>query len=413
LPSPRVEPLPLTVGVHYSEAFQREKHEDKHVPYWMVHEPGGASVALFERVLAATFERVVRIPTWPSAGGARPEVALVIVPSISGVNTDFPTYSTRTIFYEISIFTAGGVRIDTWNVNATGRGTLFTSDETFSASALRDAATQLLIGLRERSEIRARLPAHDPEPFTEVADGWARNRGIVILPNAPDDESWVTCMKDALSRGSVPLVEVDRFRDAVFPWFEPSVNQPTTPEAWVQRLKDPLVAAGAMEAGARYVMFVDGSTSHSEQEGPFMCGGGAVGAACLGVTSAERHSSLNLAVGDFMRGEMAGEIEASETGSFTWVGLILPIPIIDMTETEACHKAAADVRALLKRRQLLDLVLSPDDKADAIPKADVISLQPPDEDYLNCVKRGDRKCDDVVSCFSGGKRQWTNRSKCD
>lgn len=34
-------------------------------------------------------------------------------------------------------------------------------------------------------------------------------------------------------------------------------------------------------------------------------------------------------------------------------------------------------------------------------------------DYLECVTRGDRKCDDVVNCVANGKRQWTNRSKCD
>jgi hypothetical protein len=40
-------------------------------------------------------------------------------------------------------------------------------------------------------------------------------------------------------------------------------------------------------------------------------------------------------------------------------------------------------------------------------------MQPTYEDYLNCVTRGVEKCDDLVNCVSGGKRQWTNRSNCD
>ncbi|MDH3314629.1 MAG: hypothetical protein OER43_02520 [Gammaproteobacteria bacterium] len=352
LPPPRVATLPLTVGVHYPDAFHREKHQDKMgEAFWYVHKPGGASVALFDSVLSATFERIVRIPTWPPTGGAHPEVALVIVPNISDVRTDYPGYLYRTITYEISIFTAGGVRIDNWTVVATGTGTVFTSHETFSTSALRDGAAQLLIGLRERPEIRARLPAHDPAPITEAAaDARARNNGIVILTSASGGESWETCMKDALSVGtpSVPVIETERFRDAVFPWFEPSVLPES--DAGAQRIKNPLVGAAAMEIGARYVLLVGGKTVHGQGKGPFWCGGGYGGAGCLGVTSAERHTSLSLTLWDLLRREAVDEIEASESGSATWIGIVVPIPIISMTETEACQEAAAKVRQLLKDR---------------------------------------------------------------
>lgn len=352
LPSPRVAPLPLTVGVHYPDALHREKHEEaRGGPYLFVHDPGGASIALFDSVLGATFERIIRIPAWPPTGGAQPEVALVIVPSISGVWTGYGAYGTRTIEYEIGIFTAGGVRIDTWNVSATGTGTaFFTNDETFSALTLRDAAAELLIGLRERPEIKARLPETDPVPIAEAADGWTRNRGIAILPSTPSGESWATCMKDALSGGPVPFVEAERFRDATFPWFEPSVDQPATPEAWAQRLKDSLAGAGAMEIRARYALLVGGTTVNEPQKGPFMCGGGYGGAGCLGVTSSERRTSLRLTLVDLMRRELAGEIETSESGSFTWIGIVVPIPIISPTETAACEEAAAKVRQLLKDR---------------------------------------------------------------
>lgn len=352
LPSPRVAPLPVTVGVHYPDAFRHRKYEEKHTLVWYMHDPGEASVALFDSVLAASFERVVRVPTWPPAEGTEPEAALVIVPSISSLKTlscGEPSCDGH-VTYDIVFFTAGGVPLGTWQVYANVENSLFTSHETFTASILRDAAARLLSGLPGQAEIKTRLPENDPAPIARAASDWARLRGVAILPGAPGSDNWVTCMSDALRGGSAPLIEVEQFRNAVFPWFEPSVDQPTTPEAWAQRLRDPLVAAGGMEAGARYIVFVNGHTSHSEHNGPFTCGAGYGGAGCVGVMSADRRTVLNVRVADLMRGEMAEEIKTSESGSNTWVGLIVPIPIISMTETEACNRAAAEVNELVKPR---------------------------------------------------------------
>jgi hypothetical protein len=358
LPSPRVAPLPITVGVHYTEAFQRKRHEDKHdrnKVLWYEHDPGGASVALFDSVFSATFEKVVRIPTWPPAGGAEPEVDFVLLPSVSRVSTtdvNFPIFAlTRTITYEIKIFTAGGALLHTWEVDGNGAGSWISSHETFTALALRDAAARLLIGLRERPPIRTRLSTGERARVTAAPDETLPGiNGIAVLPGPLDDPGWANCMKDALERESVPVIEGERFRDATFPWFEPSLRRPRTADGLAQWLNDPLVRRSAIESGARYVLFVGGATSNEDPAGPFFCGGSYPGAGCFGVMSGKRVSSMNLTLADFARREMAGEINSSESGSSTWVGFILPIPIISATETAACHKAAVEVRKLVESR---------------------------------------------------------------
>lgn len=60
-----------------------------------------------------------------------------------------------------------------------------------------------------------------------------------------------------------------------------------------------------------------------------------------------------------------------------------------------------------KRSDLIKTTVKPP------PLNSTVKPQPLNPDYLSCIKRGVEKCDEYVSCFSGGKRQWTNRSKCD
>jgi len=366
LPAPRVEPLSITVGVHYSESFQHGKHKEISElslrPF--MHEPGSASVVLFDKVLAATFKRVVRIWTWPPGRSAEPHVDLVIVPRISDVSImacktnhepGGPLLICNThITYTVDFYTAGGEQLYTWEFKVNNKNprvnlfSIFSHQDIVIASGLRRAAATLLMGLPEHPKIKAFLSENDSAPVLNAKEDWSRTRGIAILPSALDGESWAECMSGALREGPLPIVETKPFRDAVFPWFEPSVEQPTTPQAWAQRLRNGLIPAGAREAGARYVLFVSGSTIEGKSEGPFFGVGGAAGAACFGWTSADRDTFLKLTLVDLMSGEVRGEIENSESGSSTLACFFVPVPIISMTETKACYGAAAKVREVLK-----------------------------------------------------------------
>ena len=89
--------------------------------------------------------------------------------------------------------------------------------------------------------------------------------------------------------------------------------------------------------------------------------------------------------------------------------------------------AALQAKALTEQTTFVQLTyIRPSRNSDAITPdsamirvepegsgSQAVTTQPPNEAYLNCVTRGVEKCDDLVSCVSGGKRQWTNRSKCD
>ncbi len=348
LPPPRVAPLPVTVGVHYSEAFLRARLEEKDETIWYMHEPGPASAKLLDSVFAATFETVVHVPTWPPVNGSLSKVALVIVPRVSRVST-LGGYIT----YELDFYNAVGVLQGTWSVRATAEVSLFGTQESFTAPALREAAAKLLVGLRERPELSAYRSGEKPGTLMHVAAvQQSRNAGIVLLPKASDDDEWLSCIEKGIRDGApaVQFIGFEQFRDAMFPWFEPAVDQPTTPETWAERLAEPRIAEGAAELGARYALLVGGATENGPGNGSLSCSFSPWGGGCFGFTSGTRHTGLQLTLVDFVRKEVVKDIEVSESGTYTWIGVLVPIPIIDPTETEACRKASAEVGRLIGGR---------------------------------------------------------------
>ena len=348
LPLPQVERLPLTVGVHYPENFLRAKHEEKSQPIWYMHEPGGASVALFDSALAATFDKVIHVPVWPPVDGEHPNVTLVLVPRVTGLST-----LNGYITYEIGFYSPEGTRQGTWTVHASADVSWFTSPETFSALVLRGAEAQLLIGLRERPELTAHLTALNPSSnMQDSVDRLARSAGIALVPSVLGDDDWLSCMESGLREGAPAMrfIESEQFRNALFPWFEPSVEQPATPEAWAKRLSAPGISKNAVRIGVRYVLLIGGHTENGPMNGSFSCGAGPGAVGCFGFTSGVRNTKMQLTLVDLARREHVGDVEVTESGTFSWLGLGLPIPIISATEKEACQRASANVLGLLDGR---------------------------------------------------------------
>ena len=348
LPTPRVAPLPLTVGVYYPENLVREQYEEKSQPIWYMHQPGSASISLLDSVLIASFRKVVHVREWPPAGGAEPQVDLVIVPRVVGLSM-----GQGYITYEIGFFTPEGASTGKWSVHATAEVSFFTSHETFIASVMRDAAARLLIGFRERPEVTAHLPEGELASSTPrpVSDN-TRNTTIALLPKAPNDEEWLECIQNGIREGapSVRFIEFEPFRNALFPWFEPSGEEPTTPEAWAKRLSDRLIAQGAEQMGARYVLLVGGETSNGTLNGNFMCTASTGMIGCFGLSTGTRNTGLQLTLADFARRELVGKVDVTEAGEYTWVGVVLPIGFASTTETDACKKAAEGIVELLEGR---------------------------------------------------------------
>jgi len=148
--------VPAKIGVFYSAEFAQQAVADRALT-GISHRAGAASVALFDRVLEAAFEQVVRLPAWPvPAGAERPAVAVVFVPRLAGIATvQTPGSTARLLEYVIEAYAPSGERIDSWTIHAKSRreGPWGARDDPLYPAALRDAAAQLLTSVATRSAL--------------------------------------------------------------------------------------------------------------------------------------------------------------------------------------------------------------------------------------------------------------------
>ena len=191
-----------------------------------------------------------------------------------------------------------------------------------------------------KSQIKDSLvrPAHSNRPSIAT-----------IVPMNPGEEKFANCVQEELAKtdSELTFIAEDRFRDALFPWFEPCTF-PRSTEELDSRMNQPLVLDCIQSIGIRFVIFVGGYKLKGEFDGPFTVVGGFNAAGALGYTSAYRKTGIKAAIWDLERRVSLGEVEVERSGSFKWIGLIIPIPIPDATESGACRETAERISNCLK-----------------------------------------------------------------
>ena len=152
LPTPVVEKVHLTVGVHYTEDFRSYQRTIDQDPWIYDLSLGAGSVDLFEQVLSSVFDTVISVPKAPSPSGQHLSPVLIIEPSLhadvdggAGILSGFAKYTLR---YGLRFYGADGTRLGSWTVS--GRASNI-------RPAMRQAAAKLLIGLPEQEYILAAL----------------------------------------------------------------------------------------------------------------------------------------------------------------------------------------------------------------------------------------------------------------
>lgn len=214
-PTPLLDPLPLTVGVVYDEAFRSYEHVEV-IPderEWTV-ELGAANVALFDEIFGAMFAETVQLPD-PNAtaappaegdGGARNGASgvgslangtavsidgldAVIVPTIESYEMTGPKelnvgdgFYSVWITYRMRLVDSQGREIAEWPVRAVGKSLprFLAADEAVAEAttmAMRDAGAYLALKFASEPRIREWLresgklvQSYDDDESTEPGD---------------------------------------------------------------------------------------------------------------------------------------------------------------------------------------------------------------------------------------------------
>ena len=146
LPTPLIEPLPVTVGVYYSPELRTNEPTAVRLPnenttYKL--SVGPAAAAMLERVFAAMFERTVVVASRPPLPAGGSDVAAVIEPAITfTVGLD--------LFYiviNLTLYAPDGASLMSWSASGIGSG----KD---AAAALRDAAAVIMTEFAAQPEVK-------------------------------------------------------------------------------------------------------------------------------------------------------------------------------------------------------------------------------------------------------------------
>jgi len=199
-PSPMVDKLPLSLGVHYEDGFRKyvyeEKSEDR--SKWTI-DSGKAQIELFNTILPAMFNKVVMVDKLPEIAiteatdpidevelppaasapqePALSEVDLYISPRVDEFQYAMPRETKVNVFeiwikYNMRVYNSEGQLIADWIMSAYGKTpTAFmkSKEEALNEAvvmALRDIGASLSLGFSRVPEIRAWLEQHNKTMIT-------------------------------------------------------------------------------------------------------------------------------------------------------------------------------------------------------------------------------------------------------
>ena len=166
VPTPLIDPLPLTVGIHYSDAFSNYAHAEERWGVDWKAELGPYHVRMAERLFAATFRETIPVKDLTALPANPPYVAIIeprieqysfITPKDTGAD-----YYAVTIKYRLDVLAPNGSPAD--SLTFTGYGSFksggLTSTEPMvraTKAAMRDAAAKFLVQFPEQDVARKLL----------------------------------------------------------------------------------------------------------------------------------------------------------------------------------------------------------------------------------------------------------------
>ena len=167
-PEPLMEPIPIKLGVWYSEEFASHEFFDeaksRRESDWLV-KTGEAQVQMWDTVLAGMFEELVPMKARPGPNEMNQLVDAVLVPHVDELQYAIPTHTNVKVYeiwmrYRFELLTTGGDPIADWTMTAYGKTptAFLQSDEAAvnlaAVVALRDAGANFATNFTRVPEVR-------------------------------------------------------------------------------------------------------------------------------------------------------------------------------------------------------------------------------------------------------------------
>ena len=151
-----------------------------------------------------------------------------------------------------------------------------------------------------------------------------------------EDEKFAKCVQMGLKKdlSKITFVPGDKFRDALYPWFEPS-TAPKEIDELSAILNKVSVRKRIKALGVELLIYVYGDTYQDRLQG---YGGGGYPGAAVGYGAAERQTRIWTTVWDLKEKAILGTTDVNFQGTVHVPVLGIPIVIPAFTESSACSE---------------------------------------------------------------------------
>ncbi|MBT7753413.1 MAG: hypothetical protein HN733_03020 [Gammaproteobacteria bacterium] len=183
-------------------------------------------------------------------------------------------------------------------------------------------------------------------PF-ELIEG----QSIVILSDSyhtgnKTEIDFMNCLNKNLKRkqNKFNLIPTNQFKDDFYPWFEPS-TAPQNAEQLPKFLKKQIIKNKLENLKIKYIVNVTGETTTNSSSGALSCAAGPGGGGCFGFAWWDDTSSYSASVWDLNEAIVVGNVSATVTGTSVIPAIVIPIPILARTQSNACQGLSDQILA--------------------------------------------------------------------
>ena len=168
------------------------------------------------------------------------------------------------------------------------------------------------------------------------------DESIVLLSNSyhtgnQTELDFMDCLNNSIlkKQDTFEIIPTRQFQNLFYPWFEPS-TAPQSIEDLPKILGNELIKEKLSVMKIKYLIKITGETKTNASSGALSCAAGPGGGGCFGFAWWDDTSAYNASVWDLSQETSVGNVSANVTGTSMIPAIIIPIPILARTQSNAC-----------------------------------------------------------------------------
>ena len=168
------------------------------------------------------------------------------------------------------------------------------------------------------------------------------DESIVLLSNSyhtgnQTELDFMDCLNNSIlkKQDTFEIIPTRQFQNLFYPWFEPS-TAPQSIDDLPKILGNELIKEKLSVMKIKYLIKITGETKTNASSGALSCAAGPGGGGCFGFAWWDDTSAYNASVWDLSQETSVGNVSANVTGTSMIPAIIIPIPILARTQSNAC-----------------------------------------------------------------------------